>query len=373
MSKRLVFVGGGSGGHFYPLIAVAEAVRSLDTKKQWSFYYIGPSQYEPSALASVGMQYIYCPAGKRRRYFSLRNFIDTFKIFFGIGIAFFKLLFLYPDVIFSKGGYTSVPVMMAAKLLRIPVVIHESDATPGRANTFAKKFARYIGITYDDAAQFFPVEKTALVGIPTRSSFFAPLPANAPEQLGIDPNRPMIFVTGGSQGAERVNELVLSSLDELLPHYTIVHQVGTRSQELMTQTAAGLTTGNTLGEHYHVRGHMDATEFSLALSLAAVVVSRAGSGSINEIALKGKPAILIPIPEDISHDQRTNAYAYARTGAASVMEEQNLTDNLLVAEITRIMSDGATYQSMSKAAKSFALPDAATKIASVLLSVGDEH
>ena len=369
--KRIVLVGGGSGGHFYPLMAVAE-----ELKKQHpgiALYYMGPNRYDGESLAKHNITFISCLAGKQRRYFSLKNYIDKIKIILGIILALVKLLHLYPDVVFSKGGYTSVPVTTAAWLLRIPVVLHESDAVPGSANALAARFARYIGIFFDDAAKFFPASKTALVGIPTRDVFFEPLNAHAPKELGIDPARPMIFVTGGSQGAERLNSLVLNSLDELLPHYTIVHQTGQQHKELITQTAIGLVPDNEQLSRYHIKGHLSGEEFHQALGLAALVISRGGSTTINEIALAGKPAIIIPIPEGISHDQRTNAYAYARSGAASVIEEHNLTDNLLTAEITRIMGDGNLYSEMSAAAKTFAPADADQKIATILATISDSH
>ncbi len=369
--KRIVLVGGGSGGHFYPLIAVAESLRA--TRPEIQIFYMGPKPYDEEALARLNITFISCPAGKQRRYRSIRNFFDKFRVLYGTGVACLKLLWVYPDAIFSKGGYTSVPVILAGGFLRIPIVIHESDAVPGRANKIAASFAKYIAIFYDDVAKFFPEKKTAQVGIPTRKIFFEPVDSRAPAELGIDANRPMIFVTGGSQGAERINNLVLNSLDELLPHYTIFHQTGSSHAALVQQTAIGLIPNSELLNRYHVRGHVSGKEFSQALSLAALVITRGGSTTINEIALTGKPAIIIPIPEGISHDQRTNAYAYARSGGASVIEEHNLTDNLLTAEITRIMSDTNLYQEMCQKALAFAPTDAAEKVATVLLEITDSH
>ena len=170
---RIGFVGGGTGGHFYPLIAVAEKLSTSQYSPE--LYYFGPSPYDKEALERHDIRFVSCPAGKLRRYFSIQNFLDVFRNFFGVFVAIWKLYLIYPDVIFSKGGYTSVPILTAAKLLRIPIVIHESDAVPGRANKLALKAAQYIGIAYDDAAQFFPPEKTALVGIPMRQEIKNPL------------------------------------------------------------------------------------------------------------------------------------------------------------------------------------------------------
>lgn len=371
---RIVLVGGGTGGHFYPLIAIAEAVRDRDAAlaRTTELVYMGPEEYNREALARLNIRFVSCPAGKQRRYFSILNFFDKFKILFGFFVAIRKLYELYPDVVMSKGGHTSVPVVFAAWLLRIPIVIHESDAVPGRANKFAAKFARYIAISYDDTVDRFPKGKTALTGIPTRKYFFNAHP-KAREILRLPNNLHVIFVAGGSQGAERINNLILESLDELLPTYIIVHQAGETHVEKVIETAGQLIPDNQLLERYFVYGHMDGDIFAAALQTASIVVSRAGSSSIAEIALAGKPAILIPIPEEVSHDQRTNAYAYARSGAASVIEEKNMTDGLLAAEITKIMSDAKLYQKMSNSAKAFTRPDAAYTLADTLLGIGNEH
>lgn len=371
---RIVLVGGGTGGHFYPLIAVAEALRDRDAalSKQTELIYIGPEEYNRDALARLNITFEYCPAGKKRRYFSLFNFTDKFKIFGGIIIAISKLYKHYPDVVFSKGGYTSIPVVIAAWLLRIPIVIHESDAKPGKANRFAARFARYIGISYDDTIDHFPKNKTALTGLPIRKAFFVQQP-NPHQLLGIPADKPVIFITGGSLGAERVNNLVLDSLDELLPNFTVVHQVGDKNVDVVSKTASSLITDLNLLSHYFVFGHMDGTQISAAEQVALVIISRAGSGTIGEISILGKPAILIPIPEEISHDQRTNAYAYARSGAATVIEEGNLSDGMLVTEIVKIVGDAEYYKTMSAAAQAFTPKDAAYTLADTLLSIGQEH
>lgn len=371
---RIVLTGGGTGGHFYPLIAVAEAVRDRDTalSQRTELIYMGPEPYNDASLTRLNIRFVYCPAGKRRRYFSLLNYTDKFKTLYGLFVAIRKLYALYPDAIMSKGGYTSIPIVLAAWLLRIPIVIHESDAVPGRANKLAARFARYIAISYDDTVANFPKEKVALTGIPIRKSFFAKQP-NPHERLGIGTDRHVIFATGGSQGAERINNLILESLDELLPKFSVIHQAGADHEAKVTESAGELIKDTSLLEHYFVYGHMDAERFAAAQQAASVIVSRAGSGTIAEIALSGKPAILIPIPEEVSHDQRANAYAYARSGAATVIEEKNLTDGLLEAELTKILTDEAHYTQMQQAALAFTRPDAAYTLADTLLGIGNEH
>lgn len=367
---RIGFVGGGTGGHFYPLIAVADALNKSDYKPE--LFYFGPSPHDEEALGQHNIRYISCPAGKLRLYFSIQNFLDIFRNFFGIFIAIWKLYIIYPDVIFSKGGYTSVPILTAARFLNIPVVIHESDAVPGRANKLARKQARYIGISYDDAAQHFPKEKTALVGIPLRSEIKHP-PTDPFAVLGIPNDKPLLYVTGGSLGASRINELILQSLSDLLPNYRIFHQTGTANAEEVSLTAQGLLGNSPLLASYYVVGSLKPDMVSALMSAASLIITRAGSTTLFEIAYFGKPAIVIPIPEDISRDQRTNAYAYARSGAAVVIEERNLTHHLLAQEISTIISNPERYQSMSQAAKNMYIGGAEDKIANILISIGVEH
>lgn len=369
-NMRIGFVGGGTGGHFYPLIAVAQELNA--SEQQPALYYFGPSPYDIKLLEANGIDYIYCPAGKLRMYFSIQNFFDIFRSFFGIFVALWKLYIIYPDVIFSKGGYTSVPILTAARFLKIPVVIHESDAVPGRANKLAIKYARYIGIAYDDVAQYFPAEKTAMVGIPLRKEVTL-IPENPFEQLGIPNDKPLIFVTGGSTGADRINNLILLSSSQLLKDYRIFHLTGPDNLENFRLSAQSLLEGTGLMENYYLEGNISAEMIAALMSAASIVITRAGSTTLFEIASHGKPAIIIPIPEDVSRDQRTNAYAYARSGAATVIEEHNLTPHLLAEEIHSIISDPSRQALMSQAAKGLYIEGAAGKIANILISIGTEH
>jgi len=370
MKIRIGLVGGGTGGHFYPLMAIAEAIAKKTVPAELLYY--GPDPYNQESLTAHNVRWRKVTAGKQRRYRSIRNFFDRFKIVIGTIQAIVRLYIDYPDVIISKGGYTSVPVILAATFLRIPIIIHESDAVPGRANLLAKRFARYIAISFDEVFSYFPKTKTALTGIPIREAFFKPI-TNPRATLGINSTDPIIFVTGGSSGAERINTLILDSLDELLPHYSIIHQAGKDHRTTVQETALARNLPTELLQRYFVLGHVPAETMAAAYEAAHLIISRAGSTSIFEIALKGKPAILIPIPETISHDQRTNAYAYARTGAASVIEEHNLTDGLLSAEVHRIMGDRRVYNDMAAAAKRFTKPDAAAKLAEIAIGIAQEH
>lgn len=368
---RVVLVGGGSGGHFYPLMSIAEALRS--SAPDIRLYYFGPDAYDNDALLKNDIEYIWCPSGKQRRYASLQNFFDLFKILFGTWIAILKLFMIYPDVVMSKGGYTSVPVVIAAWILRIPIVVHESDAVPGKANILGGKHARYIAVSYNETLEKFPQDRVLLTGIPMRKSLLTPPTGSTSLPFTISGDAPVLLILGGSQGAERVNELILESLDELLPVYTIIHQTGAAHFDLVDRTATELITDPLLRARYHAVPFMSGEVLNSALHRAALVISRAGSGTIHEVAVHGKPSILIPIPEEISHDQRTNAYSYARTGGAIVMEEKNLHDGLLRQEIDRIMQDQGLYATMCANALAFAPSNASEEIARMIIHIGDEH
>lgn len=367
---KIGFVGGGTGGHFTPLIAVANELHQHKLNPE--LFYFGPVPYDLDELKKFDITYVSCPAGKLRLYFSIQNFFDLFRNFIGVFVAIWKLFLIYPDVIFSKGGYTSVPILTAARLLRIPVVIHESDAVPGRANKMARKFARYIGIAYDDAAKFFPEEKTALVGIPLRSEI-KQIPENPFAILGIPSDKPLIYITGGSFGSERINDVIMLTLPLLLPQYRIFHQAGVANVGALQLTAQTLLQGSPLQNDYYLVGNVNAETVSALLTAASVIISRAGSTTLFEIAYHGKPAIVIPIPEKISRDQRSNAYAYARSGAAVVIEEHNLTQHLLAKEIDTIINDPGRYSEMAGAARALSVDDAASKIANILIAIGVEH
>ncbi|MAZ56199.1 hypothetical protein CL653_00200 [bacterium] len=368
---RILLVGGGTGGHFYPLIAIAEGLRQKNADTSMELYYMGPSPYDSKELDRMNIKFAYCPAGRQRKYFSVLNWVDKVLVLAGLLVAIVKLFIIYPDVVMSKGSFTSVPVVLAAGFLRIPVVIHESDSVPGTANKIGARIARYIAISYDTVSDYFPADKVALTGIPIRESVLKKIDPFS--VLNINPSKPVIFVTGGSTGAATLNTLVLDSLDELLPSYIVIHQVGERNLPAVKETALARGLDETLLANYYVLGKMTAEEMNAAQRLASLIVSRAGSTSIFETALKGKPSVLLPIPQNISHDQRKNAYTYAATGAATVIEEENIADGVLYAEIQRIMCDQEIYNNMRQAALGFTTSDSAVKLADILLNISLEH
>lgn len=376
---KIVFTGGGTGGHFYPLIAVAEALHQVVASERLlapQLFYVAPTPFDEQALFENDITYIKSPAGKMRRYSSVRNFTDFFYTIAGVIWSFFFLLRTYPDVVFSKGGYASVPTVIAAHLLRIPIVIHESDSKPGRANLLAAKYATRIAVTFESSVAFFPEKvrgKIARTGIPVRAALAEPLPEGAQQELGLDTNVPTVLILGGSSGSVRINELVLTGLPELTNVANIIHQTGKDNFEEVASTSKLILENAAHKDRYHVFPYLTRDSMREAAGAAALVVSRAGATAITEIALWKKPAVLIPIPESVSHDQRTNAYSYARTGAAVVLEEENMTPHLLVSEVSRIVGDAELRARMGAAGASFANANASLLIAEELLRIALSH
>lgn len=375
----IVFTGGGTGGHFYPIIAIAEALGDLVREKRLiapALYYLAPNSFDENALFENGITYVHIPAGKIRRYISFKNITDFFITLAGTLSALVTLFHLYPDVVVSKGGYGSVPTVLAAWLLRIPIIIHESDAKPGRANLFAAKFAEKIAISFESAAKYFPdhvQNKIARTGIPIRKALMRIETEGAQQYLKLEKNVPTILILGGSQGAMKINEIVLSSLLQLISFANIIHQTGKAHFENVRAIAQVVLGKDPHADRYHPINYLSEVSLQRAAGVAHVIVSRAGANSIAEIGLWKKPAILIPIPESVSHDQRTNAYAYAKTGAAIVLDEENLNSHILVSEIERIVRDPELSKRMSASAAGFTDPDAARILAGEVLAIALPH
>lgn len=373
---RILFAGGGTGGHFYPIIAIAEALNEINAREQLpnlKLYYASDDQYDKDLLAQAGLSYIHIPAGKRRSYFSIRNFFDIFKTLYGCLVATVRLAIIYPDIVFGKGGYASFPALFAARLLRIPVVIHESDTVPGRVNRWIGDYAAKIALSYPEAAKYFArQDRIALTGQPIRKALLSVPEGDPTSALSLLPNIPTILVIGGSQGSERINENIMDIMPRLITRYQVIHQTGEANYAWMAKRATDTLTGIPERERYHPVPHLGAVELRLAAKAATLVISRAGS-AIFEIALWGVPSVLIPLA--IAHDdhQRENAYSYARTGAATIIEEDNLKPELLFSIITSIIESKEKQAAMSAGAKSFAKTDAAEKIAQALLSIASKH
>lgn len=372
---RILFTGGGTGGHFYPIISIAEELNKISKEKKLfnlELFFMSPTPYNEGVLFENNIVYKKNRAGKVRLKGSIRNFFDLFKTLWGTIVSLIQIYQIYPDVVFGKGGYTSFPALLAAKLLHIPVVIHESDTVPGRVNLWAGKFAQRIAISYKEAAKYFPTEKVAYTGQPIRNSIALPMSQGAREYLQIEESLPVVLVLGGSQGAQRINETLMEALKKLLETHIVIHQTGPLNFAEIKTTSAAVLFDSPFKERYKPYDYLNSLTLRMAAGVATVVISRAGS-TIFEIAAWGVPAIIIPINENVSRDQHSNAFAFARGGGCVVIEEKNLRPNILISEIVRLTSDQVAREKMIEADKSFHKPDAARLIAEEVLKIALAH
>ncbi len=372
---KILFTGGGTGGHFYPIIAVAERVNELADREKLSgvkLYYMSNEEYDKKALFENGITFVMVPAGKLRIYPSIKNFFDMFKTAGGILTAIVKMFVIYPDVIFSKGAYASFPALMAARILRIPVVIHESDSAPGRVNKWAGKFAKRIAISFPEALEYFPKEHTAWTGQPIRKELLQPAKEGPYEFFKLQKGIPTIFILGGSQGSAIINDAILEALPVLLPNYQIIHQVGRANKDDVLKRISVILDDYEYKDRYHPIDLLSPVQMKMAAGAASVVISRAGS-TIFEIACWGIPSILIPFNQSNGDHAKKNAFAYARAGGCTVLQEDNISPNILLNAINDIVLNENTHEAMRNAAKKWSRPDAAETIANEILDIAKSH
>ena len=373
---KILLTGGGTGGHFYPVIAVANALNFIADREKiakMELIFMAEVPYDKEALLQNGVRFKKTYSGKIRRYFSILNVIDMFKVIPGIVKSILGMYFDFPDVVFSKGGYESFPVVFAARFLGIPVVIHESDAVPGKVNSWAGKFAQRAAISFSGASRYFSQKNIALTGNPVRKEFFIRKKEGAKEFFSFEEGIETIFVVGGSQGAQIINDNLLDILPELLESYQVIHQCGKNNLKDVENRISVLLQNSLYKSRYRLYDYLGVDAMRMAYGAADLVVSRAGAASIFEIAASGMPSIIIPLDGSAQDHQRENAYAYAYSGAADVIEQRNLTPHILSSEIKGLLSNKNKLEKMSGAAKKFSKPDAAEKIAREIIRLAIEH
>lgn len=372
---KILFTGGGTGGHFYPLIAVAEKTyEELERQHIFDakFYFMSVDPYDKQALTDLQIEFVQVPAGKMRIYFSLQNFFDLFKTAYGAIVAIYKMYKIYPDVVFSKGCYASFPALFAARILRIPVIIHESDMAPGRVTKWSAKFAKRIAVSYPDLVSYFGENKTAWTGQPVRGDLMKPVKEGAYEYLKLNSGVPVIYVTGGSLGAQKINDCVLEALPELVKKYQIIHQAGNTNFEEVRGRAEIKLHGSEYHDRYKVFPFLNTLAIKMTAGVSDLVITRAGS-TLFEIATWGIPAIVIPFNKSNGDHARKNAYAYLRAGACTVIEESNLGPSELIFAIENILNNSETYKNMQEGAKKFSRPDASVIIAREIVQIALSH
>lgn len=363
---RILFTGGGTGGHVYPIVAVGRALKALPTppNERWELFFAGPTNFPLKDLETEDVKITSVPSGKIRRYFSLLNMLSPFIFLWGIIRALWVVWRIMPDVIWAKGGYGSVPIGIAGWLYHIPLFIHESDAIPGAANLFLRHLAARIAVAFPETVTYFPKKRTAVVGNPTRQGIINASAENAKTTFKLTRGKPMLLVLGGSQGAASINALIAEALPLLLPEFDVILQCGRSHFKSFTEELTSVFRFPVPGTPgLRVLPLLSEDELGQALAASCLVISRAGASSIFDIALSGRPSILIPLKSAAQGHQERNAFDYARGGGAVVLQENNLTPHLLVNEVKRITGNKELAQSMAKSARAFTNANAADTIA----------
>lgn len=375
--SRIILTGGGTGGHLFPLVAVARKIVELTKTGNYGeteIYYLGPGLFLESSLEreEINFHYAILVTGKWRRYASFQNFIDLFKISIGFIQALWKVWLIMPDIIFSKGGYGSIATVLAGWLYRIPIILHESDSAPGFTNRLLSPFATFIAVSWSEAAQYFPSDKTYFTGEATRDAFFSPPdPEKERALLHLTTKKPVMLVLGGSQGAQKINNIILDILPQLLQTVEIIHQTGDENYDDIFRESRIVLEGITGTEFisYHPVNFLVEPEYVAAIHSADIVISRSGAGSIFEIAASGRASILIPITDSANDHARRNAYIFRGDGRSEIIEENNLTPNLMLSVIASILNNSEKKKKMEQGAKAFSTPEAAKLIAQALLNL----
>lgn len=328
--KRIILTGGGTAGHVTPNIALLPRLIELG----YDIHYVGSyNGIEKDLIEPFGVPYHGISSGKLRRYFSARNFTDPFRVVKGFGEARKLIKDLKPDVIFSKGGFVSVPVVLAGKRCKVPVIIHESDMTPGLANKIAIPSASKVCCNFPETLEYLPEGKAVLTGSPIRQELLSGNKIAALDMCGFTADKPVILVIGGSLGSVVVNNAVRGSLPQLLEHFQVIHLCG---KDKTDESLAG-TKGYCQFEYVR-------EELRDIFALADLVISRAGANAICELLALRKPNLLIPLSAKASRgDQLLNARSFERQGFSMVLEEEDLTPESLLDAVLDLYENRGTF------------------------------
>lgn len=328
MSKKIVMTGGGTAGHVTPNIALFPALRA----EGYEIHYIGSFDgIEKKLIEDFDVPYYGISTGKFRRYFDPKNFSDPFRVMKGFFEARKILKHIKPDVVFSKGGFVSVPVVRAAASLKIPCIIHESDMTPGLANKLCIPVSRKICCNFPETFDMLPPEKAVLTGSPIREELSTGNKEDGLAFCGFNHEKPVIMVMGGSQGAAAVNQAIRDALPKLLEKYQVVHLCGKDKMDNLLLTVPGYKQFEYIKE-----------EMKDLLAMADLVISRSGANAISEILALRKPNILIPLPSGRG-DQLLNADSYEAQGFSIVINEDDLTTKVLLQKVEELWQNKETY------------------------------
>ncbi len=333
--KRIILTGGGTAGHVTPNIALLPRLRELE----YDIHYIGSyNGIEKELIEQFGIPYHGISSGKLRRYFSLQNFTDPFRVIKGFREAHKLIKLLRPNVIFSKGGFVSVPVVLAGKKRKIPTIIHESDMTPGLANKISIPSATKVCCNFPETVKLLPADKAVLTGSPIRQELLSGDKQHALNFTGLDESKPVILIVGGSLGAAAVNEAIRRILPSLLKDFHVIHLCGRGKLD------PSLNHLNGYVQYEYIKD-----ELKDLFALSDIVISRAGANAICELLALHKPNLLIPLSASASRgDQLLNARSFERQGFSAVMEEEQLTDTSLLTAVRGLYKNRTQYVSAMK-------------------------
>lgn len=329
--KRIILTGGGTAGHVTPNIALLPRLKELE----YDIHYIGSyNGIEKELIEQFGIPYHGISSGKLRRYFSLQNFTDPFRVVKGFSEAHKLIKLLRPNVIFSKGGFVSVPVVLAGKKCKVPTIIHESDMTPGLANKLSIPSATKVCCNFPETVELLPADKAVLTGSPIRQELLSGDKQHALNFTGLDDGKPVILIVGGSLGAQAVNEAVRRILPSLLKDFNIVHLCGKGKLD------PSLNNLNGYVQYEYIKD-----ELKDLFALSDIVISRAGANAICELLALHKPNLLIPLSANASRgDQLLNARSFERQGFSAVLEEEQITDAGLLSAVRSLYKNRAKYK-----------------------------
>ena len=367
---RVIIAGGGTGGHTSAGLAVAAALAAGGAEVHWIGSHDG---VEARRVPEAGVPFHPISTGKLRRYWDRKNVSD---LFFRVPAGFVQSLRLLrrlrPDVLFSAGGFVSVPPALAARALRIPVVVHEQTAVPGLANRITARFAARIAVSFPQASHQgsgggFAADRVVLTGNPVRREVLGGSREAALADFGFDAAVPLVYVTGGAQGSHRINRVVGEALPRLLAICQILHQCGdqpeTGDHAWLLDLARALPPASR--PRYVVRRYVDA-ELRDVYAAAALLVGRSGAGTVTECCGLGVPAVFIPLPGASGDEQTANARLVEAVGGAVVLPQSEVTAERLVDTLTRLLADRAGLEAMGARARTLAVPDAAQRLARII-------
>lgn len=365
---HVVITGGGTGGHTSAGLAVAAALRTRGVEVTW----IGSANgIEAERVPAAGISYHAVPAGKLRRYWDWHNLPDLlFRVPAGFILSLRLLRKLRPQLLFATGGFVALPPAAAARVLKLPLVVHEQTAVAGLANRLAGRLASRVALTFSEASRDFPAARVVVTGNPLRPELAGGSRESALAQLGLDSRLPVVYVTGGAQGSHRINRTVGHILRELLDPAQVIHQCGanptTRDQQWLEEQARQIP--DHLRARYRLLPYVG-SQLRDVYAAARLVVSRAGAGTVNECCHLGLPAVFIPLPGTSGDEQTANARIAEAAGGAVVLPEATLSPAGLLETIRALLADPERLRLMGERARSLAVPDAAERIAELILEV----